>query len=284
MANYLNLDNVEDEIVQELNIVDDSCLNLEPSLHMSFDTMEEAKKFYEQYKMRCGFGVRTRTSKKNDKNEVYYFRLVCSREGKYVSSIRPKVKILPNQKKQCPTGITIARKNEKWIIWTVVLQHSHDLCPKRSNLIRANRKLNMHAKHTLEVNDDAGVRINKSFLSIVGKSGGFENMQFVERDLVMFVLRHHILNEQVRHVFCTLRRSKPSWTIHPTWMGTFPNTRGFPNNEQVDGVTLNVGTHPPSTDQRSRTVQGGPPTMCGEPRDHSGGARSDFVYRNDYFP
>ncbi|XP_047180971.1 protein FAR1-RELATED SEQUENCE 3-like [Vigna umbellata] len=48
----------------------------------------------------------------------------------------------------------------------------------------------MHVKHTLEVNDDAGVWINKSFLSIVGEAGGFENMQFVERDARNFICHH----------------------------------------------------------------------------------------------
>ncbi|XP_017428831.2 protein FAR-RED IMPAIRED RESPONSE 1-like [Vigna angularis] len=48
----------------------------------------------------------------------------------------------------------------------------------------------MQAKHTLEVNDDAGVRINKSFLSIVGQAGGFENMDFVERDARNYIGQH----------------------------------------------------------------------------------------------
>lgn len=40
----------------------------------------------------------------------------------------------------------------------------------------------MHAKHTFNMNDNAGVRINKSFISLVNDAGGFENIQFMERD------------------------------------------------------------------------------------------------------
>lgn len=40
----------------------------------------------------------------------------------------------------------------------------------------------MHAKHTLNINDDAGVHINKSFISLVKYDGGFQNMQLMERD------------------------------------------------------------------------------------------------------
>ncbi|XP_017415424.1 protein FAR-RED IMPAIRED RESPONSE 1-like [Vigna angularis] len=149
--------------------------------------MVEAKNFYTNYAIRCGFVVRTRTSKKDKNNNVYYLRLVCSREGKYVSSIKPEVKTLPSQTKQCSAGITIARKDDKWFIRTVVLEHSHDLCPNNSKLFAVNRKLSMQAKHTLEVNDDARVRINKSFLSIVTGAGGFENMEFVERDARKYI-------------------------------------------------------------------------------------------------
>ncbi|XP_017434508.1 protein FAR-RED IMPAIRED RESPONSE 1-like [Vigna angularis] len=66
----------------------------------------------------------------------------------------------------------------------------HDLCPNNSNLFAANRKLSMQAKHTLEVNHDAGVRLNKSFLSIVNDVGGYENMDFVERDARNYIGQH----------------------------------------------------------------------------------------------
>ncbi|XP_014492205.1 protein FAR-RED IMPAIRED RESPONSE 1-like [Vigna radiata var. radiata] len=181
---------MDGESNEEFNTVDDSFSDLVPTLNMCFDTMKEAKKFYSDYGKKCGFGVQTRTSKKDNNNEVYYLRLVCSREGKYVSNIRPEVKTLPSQTNQCLTGITIARKDDKWVVRTVVLEHSHELCPQTYNLIHANRKLNMHAKHTLEVNDDADVRINKSFLSMVGEAGGYENMQFMERDARNFIDQH----------------------------------------------------------------------------------------------
>ncbi|XP_014522193.1 protein FAR-RED IMPAIRED RESPONSE 1-like [Vigna radiata var. radiata] len=181
---------MDGESIEEFNTIDDSFSELVPTLNMCFDTMEEAKKFYCEYGKKCGFGVRTRTSKKDNNNEVYNLILVCSREGRYVSNIRPEVKTLPSQTNQCPAGITFASKDDKWVVKTVVLEHSHELCPHTSNLIRANRKLNMHAKHTLEVNNDADVRINKSFLSMVSDAGGYENMQFMERDARNFIGQH----------------------------------------------------------------------------------------------
>ncbi|WVZ18072.1 hypothetical protein V8G54_005394, partial [Vigna mungo] len=123
-----------------INVVD-SVSDLVPTVNMCFDSMEDAKKYYSDYGKRIGFGVRTRTSKKDNNNELYYLRLVCSREGRYVSNIRPEVKTIPSQTKQCPAGITFAKKDDKWVVRTVMVDHSHDLCPQTSNLIRANRKL-----------------------------------------------------------------------------------------------------------------------------------------------
>ncbi|XP_014492560.1 protein FAR1-RELATED SEQUENCE 5-like [Vigna radiata var. radiata] len=164
----------------------------EPRINMCFDSMEDAKKFYTNYAITCGFAVRTRSSKKDKDSNVYYLRLVCSREGKYVSSIKPEVKTHASQTNQCPASITIGRKDNYWVIKSVVLDHSHDLCLNTSKLIPGNRKLSMQAKHTLQVNDDAGVRINKSFLSILSDVGGFENMEFVERDAWNYIVQHMI--------------------------------------------------------------------------------------------
>ncbi|XP_014492324.1 protein FAR1-RELATED SEQUENCE 5-like [Vigna radiata var. radiata] len=164
----------------------------EPRINMCFESLEDAKKFYTNYAITCGFAVRTRSSKKDNDNNVYYLRLVCSREGKYVSSIKPEVKTHASQTNQCPASITVGRKDSYWVIKSVVLDHSHELCPNTSKLIPGNRKISMQAKHTLQVNDDAGVRINKSFLSIVSDVGGFENMDFVERDARNYIVKHRI--------------------------------------------------------------------------------------------
>ncbi|XP_027936364.1 protein FAR-RED IMPAIRED RESPONSE 1-like [Vigna unguiculata] len=78
--------------------------------------------------------------------------------------------------------MTAVRKQDMWMISSVVDEHNHDVSPTKSRLIRGNRKLNMQVKRTLDLNDQAGVRINKSFRSLVCDAGGFENLQFVERD------------------------------------------------------------------------------------------------------
>jgi len=59
----------------------------------------------------------------------------------------------------------------------------------KSRMMRGNKKLNMQVKRTLDMNDEAGVRINKSFQSLVCDVGGFENLPFVERDVRNYIGR-----------------------------------------------------------------------------------------------
>jgi len=64
----------------------------------------------------------------------------------------------------------------------MVNDHNHDISSTKSRLIRGNRRLHLQAKRTLDINDEADVRLNKTFRSLVGQAGGFDNLQFLERD------------------------------------------------------------------------------------------------------
>jgi len=143
-----------------------------PCVGMYFDSVNDVKKFYKEYAIRSGFGTRIKTSRIDDDNHLCYFKLVCSRKGKVVSSIPPEMKTLPTQRKQCHACIIVVRKQDKWMISSVVHEHNHDVSPSKSRLIRGNRKLNMQAKRTLDINDEADVRIHKSFHSLVCDAGG----------------------------------------------------------------------------------------------------------------
>ena len=74
-------------------------------------------------------------------------------------------------------------KNGKWYIMSVHQEHSHDLNPTKSRLFRGNRRISLHTKRALDMNDNVGVRINKSFHSFVSATGGYDNLEFVERDV-----------------------------------------------------------------------------------------------------
>ncbi|KAK7382127.1 hypothetical protein VNO80_00841 [Phaseolus coccineus] len=161
------------------------CFDSPPTVGMCFDSAKAVKTYYRQYAITKGFGIRIRSSKKGVDNEIRYFMLVCSREGKYVSSIPTEIKTLPTQANECQARITVGRKEGKWYIMSVIDEHSHDLSPTKSRLFCGNRKLKL--KRNLEMNGDVGVRINKSFQSLVSAAGGYDSQEFVERDVRNYV-------------------------------------------------------------------------------------------------
>jgi len=45
----------------------------------------------------------------------------------------------------------------------------------------------MHVRQTVDINDEADVRINKSFRSLVCEAGGYDNITFIERDVRNYI-------------------------------------------------------------------------------------------------
>jgi len=58
---------------------------------MSFDSVDNVKKNYQQYAISKGFAIRTQSFKKGPDKELRYFMLVCTRAKKYVWPITTEV-------------------------------------------------------------------------------------------------------------------------------------------------------------------------------------------------
>ena len=87
MKESFGLDDFEAEDLQTPN---NDVERLEaPSSGMSFETIEEARKYYEDYGRQNGFWIRTRTSSKgqNRSNDVTSVLFVCAKEGMYVRKV-----------------------------------------------------------------------------------------------------------------------------------------------------------------------------------------------------
>jgi len=87
---------------------------------MTFESVEELKQFYRKHTIKCGFGVRIRSSSKGEDNELCFIKLVCSREGKCQSTIPPELKSLPTQRKQCAARINSVKKEGQWYIYAML--------------------------------------------------------------------------------------------------------------------------------------------------------------------
>ncbi|KAG2384773.1 uncharacterized protein HKW66_Vig0118650 [Vigna angularis] len=71
----IQIDEQHEKAQEELNENNVQPLSIAPTIGMVFETVNEVKLFYRQYAISKGFGIRTRSSRKNNKNELCYFMM-----------------------------------------------------------------------------------------------------------------------------------------------------------------------------------------------------------------
>ncbi|KAK1589558.1 hypothetical protein Q3G72_035271 [Acer saccharum] len=153
----------------------------EPKKGMEFNSLEDLLSYYKSYGKKCGFGVITKRTERGEDQIARYVTLACSRGGKARTRTLSVAK-RPTGKTECKAKINALRCDGKLRLTTVHNIHNHGLSPKKSRFFRCNREVSDVVKRVLDTNDIAGVRMNKSFGSLVVGAGGFENLPFLEKD------------------------------------------------------------------------------------------------------
>ncbi|RYR05781.1 hypothetical protein Ahy_B06g085591 [Arachis hypogaea] len=103
------------------------------------------------------------------------------------------------------------RKKHDWVLLKVELNHSHPYLTKKAVHYHENRELTMHAKCIIEVNDEAGIRSNKTFLALSNEVGGPSNLGFSEKDVRNYILsrlRSTNVNADVKEMLNYFMRMK----------------------------------------------------------------------------
>ncbi|GLT38096.1 hypothetical protein SLA2020_123630 [Shorea laevis] len=99
----------------------------------------------------------------------------------------------------------------------VMLDHSHQLSPSKGRHFRCNRGISLRVRRTLEMNDNAGIRVCNNYTSIVQEVGGIENMRFNERDCRNYLDQQRRLRiaegdgEAVRRYFEVMKSQNPNY-------------------------------------------------------------------------
>ncbi|XP_073223414.1 protein FAR1-RELATED SEQUENCE 5-like [Cicer arietinum] len=180
---------IEDEGIRVDNLDDDdnTCC-WEPATGMRFSCLDEVKSFYEEYASKKGFGWKVRFSRKWQDGELCYLILSWSREWSKVSKVSCTLKTLPTKVNNGPAEIVINLDQDGLLYITKFEPDpTRETSPTKARLFKANKKMNLHVKRTIQINDDAGMRINKIFQSLVKDAGGHENVPFCERDVRNYV-------------------------------------------------------------------------------------------------
>ncbi|KQK04264.1 hypothetical protein BRADI_2g12691v3, partial [Brachypodium distachyon] len=171
----------DDEDAFILEEIGDS-LDDQPLKGIMFDSEDDAVRFYKGYAKTKGFGVVRRTARHGDDRKLNYFTLACSRQGKAQYSSKNSFNPNPSTRMQCPAKVNFPCRGEKFCITSVTLDHNHPTSPSKSRFLRSHKKLDLHAKRMLELNDQAGIRMNKNFGSLVMEAGGYEQLEFGEKE------------------------------------------------------------------------------------------------------
>ncbi|KAK8957504.1 Protein FAR1-RELATED SEQUENCE 8 [Platanthera zijinensis] len=137
--------------------------------------------------MQSGFGVSKRSSTKTEGIPTY-ITIGCSRYEKSNISSQNVLNSHPITKTQCKFRLLAKRlEDNKWIVTSFLDGYNHVLSPKKSRNYRCNRKLTAIVKRKLELNDVAGIRMNKNFNVLMVEAGGHENLPFLEKDCINYI-------------------------------------------------------------------------------------------------
>ncbi|XP_035547418.1 protein FAR1-RELATED SEQUENCE 5-like [Juglans regia] len=154
----------------------------EPKLGMVFSSEEELVSYYKKYGKQCGFEITTQRSKRDENESLRYVTLGCARGGKARNRTSNVARPRPTSKTECKAKINSTFVDGMLKILTVHNTHNHGLSPQKSRFFRCNREVSESVKRVLDINDQAGIRMNKSFAALVQEAGGFENLPFLEKD------------------------------------------------------------------------------------------------------
>ncbi|KAF5467623.1 hypothetical protein F2P56_011856 [Juglans regia] len=139
----------------------------EPKPGMRFESENELMNYYKHYGKRYGFPVMTQRSKREKDGTVKYVTMGCARGGKAQNRASNVSKPRPTSKTDYKARMNVMLKDGKLCVTSVCNTHNHVLSPKKSRFFRCNREVNESVRRVLDTNDEAGIRINKSFHALV---------------------------------------------------------------------------------------------------------------------
>lgn len=104
-------------------------------------------------------------STKNDLDgHQKYYSLACHRFGNRKSKGKNILHAKPSKKAGCKAKINVVVSNKgSFVISNVHLEHNHQLSPTKARYLKCNRTIDLNVKKRLEVNDEAGISLNKNF-------------------------------------------------------------------------------------------------------------------------
>ncbi|XP_062173549.1 protein FAR-RED IMPAIRED RESPONSE 1-like [Alnus glutinosa] len=158
----------------KLKLIDEDTNVKEPKDGMLFDSMEELHEYYRNYAKQKGFGVIQKKKKKDENGDVHYITLACARQGsRQSSSSNSFCKPSKTIRTGCKATLNAKLVGTKW----------------QRRYFRCHKNLDPCTKRKLEIDDRAGIRMNKIYNSLAVEAGGYENLSFGEKDCSNYIAK-----------------------------------------------------------------------------------------------
>ncbi|KAK9283583.1 hypothetical protein L1049_011832 [Liquidambar formosana] len=160
----------------------------EPKVGMVFKSEYDVSQIFNKFAKKEGFGIKKCSVKCDQDSVVKYFCLVCSRNGKHLSKGKNTLNPKPSVKSGCKAKINIVVRSVcDYVISKVLLINNHGLSPGKSRHFPSHRIVDLTSKRMLELNDRAGIPLVKSYRALVIGYGGYDRVNFGERDARNFI-------------------------------------------------------------------------------------------------
>ncbi|RYR12899.1 hypothetical protein Ahy_B04g070184 isoform D [Arachis hypogaea] len=181
---------------------------------MRFEDLKLAQNFYATYAKKVGFVCKIwntnldRMTKEPINQSIHY-----NQEGFRGSRVKEPTRKNTVVDVGCRARIyaKFDREKKDWALLKVDLRHSHPCSTKKAVHYHENRESTMHAKCMIEVNDEAGIRPNKTFLALANEVGGPSNLGLFEKDVKNYIsarLRSNNINADVKEMLDYFMRMK----------------------------------------------------------------------------
>ncbi|XP_026384144.1 protein FAR1-RELATED SEQUENCE 4-like [Papaver somniferum] len=151
--------------------------NIQPALGMGFESIDDAWEFYKTLGKVKGFPVVKSTSVKNGAGCTRSYKFTCTQAGK-CNSISEK-QLRPQATIKCGCQAKLVLRLDclvGYVISQLNLEHNHELKPEFARHFRCNRFIDSLVKNQIDLLDQYGIRLCKSYDVCVNESGGQENM------------------------------------------------------------------------------------------------------------
>ncbi|KAG8386873.1 hypothetical protein BUALT_Bualt03G0194200 [Buddleja alternifolia] len=158
-----------------------------PSIGVNFECYEDAYDFYHLRAKILGFGVRVKNPYKAKNSQEKQGVVICCvhegyKEDNEVSNPRPGKRI------GCQAMMRIKLKTlRKWVATEVILDHNYNTSPSSARFYKSHKNMSTSIMKKLESNSDHGIRINKTYHSLMVQAGGPEKLDFDEKDVRNYI-------------------------------------------------------------------------------------------------